>query len=275
MMLRVITFLFIAAWATSSAVAEVKIEIQPDGFNAGKADIHAVCKSAASHLLKHMKDLPPMTVRVSHGKDSPISLYKPAEDGAIRVKLTSRQRFWAQYAYQFAHEMCHVLCGLEDDYRGNLWFEETLCEMASLYCMRQMATQWRTTPPYASWKAFAPHLRSYTDDVAKRRKEFLEILQTGTRSYYARHARYLTKQPVDREKNGAFALALLPLFEAQPQHWNAIRYLNSTPSPQGETFQQYLTKWHNAAPQKHREFIIKVAAMFGVEVAAEQVNQAD
>jgi len=245
---------------------DVKIKIDRTGFGAQEADIHAVCKSAGDQLLKHMEGLKPLKINVTRGEGSPVSLFKRGENGEIRMRLTASKLYWAQYSYQFSHEICHVLCGYENDYRGNLWFEETLAEMASLYCLRRMSEVWRTDPPYKSWKGFAPHLRSYTDDIIRKRKDYPQLLKTGMRTYYATHARHLRLHPVDREKNGAMAIALLALFERRPDQWNAIRYLNSTPSPKGETFAQYLSKWHNAAPEKHRGFVASIADMYGIEL---------
>jgi len=265
MICRSVLFLAFISFA-ATAPAQVKIKVIEDGFNARASDIRAVCKSAGDQLLQHMVDLKPLTIEISKGDGTPISLFKRGENGQVRVVLTARKLFWAQYAYQFSHEICHVLCRFENDYRGNLWFEETLCETASLYCLRRMAEVWRTSAPYKSWQGFAPHLRSYTDSIGLKRKDYPELLRTGSRAYYFKHARYLIHNATDREKNGAFAQALLTLFERTPEHWNAIQYLNSTPSPKGETFPRYLAKWHNAAPEKHQEFIVSIARMFGIKM---------
>lgn len=252
--------------ALSDSRKAVTLKINTDGFGASKADIHAVCKSAGDQLLKHMDGLEKFTIAVSKGKHGPISLFKRGEQGDYQVRLDTGKTFWAQYSYQFAHEICHVLCRYEDDYRGNLWFEETLAELASLYCLREMATVWRKNPPYSNWKSFAPSLRDYTDTVQRERDDYLEIARTGLQLYYRKHAEHLTKNGTDREKNGAIAIVLLALFERQPEQWNAIRWVNSTPSPEGETFAHYLTKWRDAVPAKHTTFVEEIAALFGVSL---------
>jgi hypothetical protein len=61
------------------------------------------------------------------------------------------------------------------------------------------------------------------------------------------------------------AAALLPVFEKNPQHWEAIRYLNVTPARSGLTFKQYLAKWKKDAPQKHHGLIDGIARVFAVE----------
>lgn len=124
----------------------------------------------------------------------------------------------------------------------------------------------RTNAPYENWRSYAPLLRDYTDEIERTRHDYLEIMRTGMPAYYQKHARHLSSNGTDREKNGAMALVLLAAFERQPQHWNAIRWLNSSPSPKGETFPQYLLKWQRAAPPKHSAFISSIASLYGLSL---------
>lgn len=262
---RSFRFLALSAVLLQGAAADpVALRIDPAGFDAPKADIRAVCRSAGETLWRHMDEMEPVKVLVSRGKHGPIAIYGTNERGETRVRLDTSQTYWAQYAYQFAHEICHVLCRYEDDYKGNLWFEETLCETASLFCLRRMSVTWRKNAPYPNWQSYAPSLRDYTDDIIRKRQDHLEILRTGLPAYYRRHALHLRDHPTDRDRNGAMALALLTLLERDPSQWNAIRWLNSTPSPEGETFAAYLAKWHEAVPGKHRPFVTEVAGLFGI-----------
>ncbi len=263
--LLIASFLLAAAAASrADTKSAVKIRIDPAGFGASQADIRAVCTSAGDQLVKHMKGLEAIRIVVTKGTHGPIALFDRGEQGEFQVKLDTGGNYWSQYAYQFAHEICHVLCRYQDDYKGNLWFEETLAELASLYCLREMAMAWRKNPPYQNWKSYAPLLRDYTDDIIRKREGYLEILKTGLPAYYKKHAAHLTANATDREKNGAMAIALLAVFEREPGHWDAIRWINSAPSPEGETFADYLTTWRNAVPERHRKFVESMAGMFGV-----------
>ena len=260
----ILVFLQLGSQADSRK--SLTIQVNAEGFNASKADIHAVCRSAADQLLRHMSGLEKTTANVSRGTNGPIVLFRRGKKGEHLIRLATEKLYWAQYAYQFSHEICHVLCGYDEDFRGNLWFEETICEVASLYCMRRMSVEWRTNAPYENWRSYAPLLRDYTDEIERTRNDYLEIMRTGMPAYYQKHARHLSSNGTDREKNGAMALVLLAAFERQPQHWNAIRWLNSAPSPKGETFPQYLLKWQRAAPPKHSAFISSIASLYGLSL---------
>jgi hypothetical protein len=61
------------------------------------------------------------------------------------------------------------------------------------------------------------------------------------------------------------ALPLLELFEGAPESWEAVAWLNRSPSPEGGTLAEYLEKWRSAVPVKHRNFVDEVRRRFGLE----------
>jgi hypothetical protein len=242
----------------------VAIRIEGKGFRASDADIGAVCRSAAGRLTDGWKRVPDVRVVVVKGEHGPFTAFKKNDRGESVVRLDTGGTYWSQYAYQFAHELCHVLCGCDNDYRGNLWFEETLCETASMYCMRRMSEEWRTKAPYPNWTGYAPKLGDYVRDVIRKHDLYPELVKSGLPMFYQKHRARIEAEPCDRAINGAMAVVLLNLFECDPQQWEAIRWLNSSPSPKGESFRAYLKKWHDAAPEAHREFIAGIADLYGV-----------
>ena len=46
-------------------------------------------------------------------------------------------------------------------------------------------------------------------------------------------------------------------------------WLNTSPAQEGDSLQAYLQKWHNAAPERHQEFIREIGCLYGVEVGPE------
>jgi hypothetical protein len=242
------------------------IRIDVNGFDASEADIRAIVTSAGRELWRFFPDYTIEPIVVTRGREGPVSLYQRNDTKEIVMRLDTSKTLWAQYSYQFSHEFCHVLCGYDQDDSGNLWFEETLCETASLFTMRAMARSWKTDPPYSNWKDYRDALRNYTDQVIAKRTNIQEIYGKGLPAFYQKHQATLRKTPTERDLNGAMSLVLLHLFEEQPTHWEAVRWLNSTPSPAGETFEQYLKKWHGAVPKRHQPFVKKLAELYGLKV---------
>ena len=64
------------------------------------------------------------------------------------IRLTAWGNGWPQYAYQFAHELCHVMTNFDrvKEHRHK-WFEESLCELASLFVLYRLAKAWAADPP--------------------------------------------------------------------------------------------------------------------------------
>lgn len=238
--------------------------LAPEGWGkASAADVTAVLNSAIMPLWRHFpgRKLEPMVV--IRGRNGPITHFQRNSMREIVVQLDTSDFYWCQYAYQMAHEFCHVLCGFDDDWKGNLWFEESLCETASLFVLRRMAESWAKQPPYESWRSFAPKFREYADDIMDRR---VSVPDSKLPAFYQRHGKELAQNPVDRELNGTISLNLLRLLEASPHFWEAVTWLNSKPSPPGETFRDYLLKWKQATPERCHGMIFETARRFGIQL---------
>ncbi|HUU90982.1 MAG TPA: hypothetical protein VM238_07215 [Phycisphaerae bacterium] len=228
-------------------------------------DVEKVLRSAASELWKHFPErrLAPILVEPKGG---PIVLYKRGPNGEYRVRLDTGSTYWAQYAFQFAHEFCHILCGYTEGEQSNKWFEESLCEMASLFVLHRMADTWKTDPPYPHWKDFAKHLREYAD---KRIADTALPPGQSLATWYRENEDALRKSPTDRKKNRVVAGILLPMFEERPEHWEAVTWLNTIRSKKPRSFKQYLTDWHDQCPARHKAFVRQIASKFDIGLQAD------
>ena len=246
----------------SALAAELDIRPNKNGWGAAPADVKAVLHSAARPLWKQFPDreLKPILV---NPKGGPIVLFRRGENGEYFVRLDTGQQFWSQYAYQFAHEMCHILAKYDEDVHRNKWFEESLCETASLFALRAMAEQWKTKAPYPNWRGYSTSLKQYADD----RIAASQLPEGQTLAgWFADHEATLYREATNRKLNNVVAVQLLPLLEEEPGRWESITWLNEAKSTQSQTFGDYLADWHKHAPQKHRAFVKSVGERFGVEV---------
>lgn len=244
-----------------AVVTAIEITLADEGEWEGAVpdDVRRVLGSAAAALLAEVPDaaLPPLEVRARGG---PIVLHQRGPAGLVRIRLNTGGNLWSQYAYQFAHEVCHVLCRYDRDPTGNQWFEESLCEMASLFVLRRMATTWKTDPPYPNWRSYAVHLGAYADDrIAAAR------LPAGTSlaEWYRVNRDALATVATDRERNTVVAVALLPLFEDQPRHWAAVPRINDAMPAAPQPFARYLADWRRSLPAERRATVDAIAELFG------------
>ena len=256
----------VVAWSTLAGAQTPKLDLRIDREGWGSAstrDVDVVFRSAAAQLLPRFPgiELPP--VRVS-AKGGPIVLHRRAEDGAVIMRLNTGDTYWSQYAFQFSHELCHVLVRYDEDPTGNRWFEESICELASLYTLRAMGKEWQTNPPCRNWKEYAGRLTEYAQ---KRIDEAALPAGKPLAQWYRENAAELRKNATDRPRNTVIAAALLPVFENQPRHWTAVRHLNDARPSQPQTFEAYLRDWSGHVPAEHRPFVQAVARQFGITLA--------
>ena len=248
-------------------VGEHKLDIRPAlraEWGASLADVQKVLESAAMTLWPNFPErkLQPILVEPKGG---PITLFQRGPAGEFQVRLATGGTLWAQYSYQFAHEFCHIMCHYVEDEPSNKWFEESLCEMASIYALRQMSETWKKEPPYPNWRDYSKALYDYAEDLVKKGQ-----LPPGQdlAAWYKAHEAELRKEPCNRDLNRVVSLVLLPMFEEHPGNWEAVATLNAAPVKEPRTFAKYLSDWYGRSPAKHQPFIREVAAKFGVEIPA-------
>lgn len=237
----------------------IAIEVAPGNWgSADVRDIKRVLDSVADEFLRYVRpDRESLTIRVVPRGGSPKVLYERGVEGQYVIQLTARDERWFQYAFQFAHELCHVFSNFdhkevidgEKVAENNQWFEESLCETAALFTLRRLALAWEANPPTRNWSGYNTVLGAYATRLTSESHRQLPAGQSF-REWYAANRSFLRDNPYLREKNELVAAHLLPLFEAAPELWQAITFLNPTPSSAGKPFAHYVADWQAASPDK-------------------------
>lgn len=249
----------------------ITVEVaQGDWGRAEVRDIGRVLDSVADELASVVgvagDDL---HLRVLPRGGSPRVLYERDAEGQYIVQLTARDERWFQYVYQFAHELCHVLSNFDNKEglggekvdESNQWFEESLCEAASLFTLQRLAVVWETSPPTRNWSGYGKAFSAYADRLINEPHRHLAAGRSF-RDWYAENQASLSSSPYQREKNELVAANLLPLFAAHPESWQSIAYLNPSKTSAGKPFAQYLADWRAASPDK--ALPDQVIALFGL-----------
>jgi hypothetical protein len=249
-----------------AAPPKLELRIASDGWGSGaEPDIEEVLRSAAGTLLPRFPGLKLPVLEISRSAKDPITLYERGPKGEIRVRLDVENRQWARFAFQFSHEICHVFCGIEEYPNPNMWFEESICEVSSLFALGRMAEQWKVRAPYKNWTGYAKELQKYRDERISTRTEKIPEGTTLPAWFQAQESKLRADAHL-RQVNLEIAVALLPLFEEAPEHWECVRFLNAVQGDATRSFSKYLSDWSRSSPEKHREFIRKIGGRLGVEV---------
>lgn len=249
------------AHEASAFLEGLRFRLAADGWGGAEVrEVEAVLRSAAGVLWKYFPGLKREPFVVVRGREGPIVHYQRNIVGEIVMKLDTEDRLWCPYVYQFSHEFCHILCGFHDGpWKENDWFEETMCETASLFVLRRLADSWGQNPPFENWRNYAPEFRHYAQGIMDSRTQ---VGEGHLGDFYRKHRRELERTPRDRALNGAMALPLLALMEGAPESWEAVAWLNRRPSPEGEDFAAFLERWRAAVPVRHRDFVGEVMRRF-------------
>jgi len=245
----------------------LRLSIQEGGWaGAEKESIETVLYAVADELLVRLPKKLTARIVITHTESSPVALYERGPEGEYRVYLHARGTNWHLYAYEFAHELCHILSNYEenvgsDTVKYNQWFEETLCETASLFALRNLAATWETAPPDQKWSEEAKNLRRFFDHLIAEGHRQLPP-ETPLATWLRDNEEHLRNDPYLRNKNEVVANLLLPLFQENPQNWAALSYLNLDPADARNSLADYLRDWYQNTPPEHRHFVASVLAMF-------------
>jgi len=251
---------------TSSRKLGLVIKVEGGGWgNVSRETIETVLYSVADELLSRLPKKLDAPIVVTHTDSYPVVLYERGSKGEYQVHLHASEKNWHLYTYEFAHELCHILSNYEENTgpggsKYNQWFEETLCETASLFTLKNLAATWKDSPPAPEWSATADKLNRFFDLLVSEGHRRLPA-HSPLAAWLRDNEERLRHDPYQRQKNEVVANLLLPLFEANPEHWDTLVYLNLDPDDARNSLQDYLRNWYNNAPAEHRNFIADVLAV--------------
>ncbi len=223
-------------------------------------DIQSLLRDVASHIERELRDPFPGAIEVMSlpGLQQPRTIYRTPGNGAYPINLTAKDSYWSKFAYQFAHEFCHVLSGYErlrDN--PNQWFHESICEMASIFVIRRMGERWQHHKN-PLWAIFAPSHTIYADNLLS---DHASNMPSGSfRVWLSENETSLRADPYLRDKNGVVATKLLPNFEKEPSGWNAVRLLPATTG----NIQEYVESWRSSVDARDHGFVEGIGASLGL-----------
>jgi len=241
-------------------IPEIRL-VHNDWGSGNQADVLAVLRSTARQLFPYAERYDWNPINVGRSSDGPIVLFRRGDLGEYLVNLNTRDRYWAQYAFQFAQGIGHILCGFKEGDQSNHWFEEMLCETASLFALRKLSQEWKRTPPHPNWKSYAGSFYEYAQERIDQQPWSKDL---SLSDWYAREKDLLVENANDWDQNLMVANRILPFFEKNPAGWAACFALNKKKGKEKRSFETYLRDWYESCDKdEHREFVQEIAKAFG------------
>jgi hypothetical protein len=206
-------------------------------------------RSACLEGVRLVSDRQPARLRVDeHTSGSPaIWLHSdPATTAWIIVDIG--QQAWCQLAYQFGHELGHVLANSwrASDTPGppSQWLEEGVVEAFSLRGLGNLARRWKKTPPFPNDNAYGDAVQQYREDIVRQYSQ-LAAEQGASKDF----AGWFNGRQSDIEKSGVLpygrvaAAIVLEEYDRTPSCVEGIGAMNRWPARTHLPVMDYLAAW--------------------------------
>lgn len=168
---------------------------------------------------------------------------------------TAGNSYWAQNAYQLSHELCHHFIKKKTPIGDNSWFEESICELASIYFLSKMASKWSNSTNIRK-SSYSSSITEYFSELLISRSNIdLKQLSIQSSALYEE----MNADTYLRDNNNFIANKLLPIFKKTPSLWGdiyLIRKLNI------KDLNSFFTEWSQLAKQENVGSILEISELF-------------
>jgi hypothetical protein len=205
--------------------------------------------------IRLLSDRQPDRVRVDeHSSGSPaIWLHDdPRKTAWIIVDIGGRD--WCKLAYQFGHELGHVLANSWEatakPQPPTQWLEEAMVEAFSLRGLGLLAASWEKNPPFTGDAPFAKAIRQYRADIIEGyRKPGQPKPGAEFADWFRQNRSALENGGGLTQAGGPAILAILAELERGPSAVEDLGALNRWPARSAAPLEQYLALWQASCAQ--------------------------
>lgn len=279
----------------SSADLEIIIKSDQNWGEFSDADVKYLCENIADHFEKHL--------RPENEINSKVNVYRTTighsflnldiDDPHVKYKIGVQIRedpeiimrhFW-NFIIRFGHEFTHILqieqkgVSFRAGTNPNLWFTETIAEMGCVWVLKNMADTWIHGSRFGTGLAsrggfaeFSENFDFYADwymglhPYSGTGKEWLEENEDSFRDEFKRTRK--ANMDIIRQLYPKF----LPIFEDNPEAWNAVRKM---PVTNTEKMPKYMQAWYDAVDVQDKIHVSKMADVMGISISDTIIAQTD
>lgn len=202
-----------------------------------------------------LSDRQPQKLRIEdHSGGAPSIWLHAGEPTTGWIIVIVKVRDWCNLAYQFGHELGHVLANSwAPDATPRppcQWIEEALVEAFSLRGLGRLADAWSLAPPFPGDGAYAGSIRGYRDNIIGDYREVARTQQTnaGFGAWYARNRSVVEGEGGLASARGAVS-TIFDLLEADETTVEDIGALNRWPGRSSVELRDYLDLWKRSCAE--------------------------
>ncbi len=242
-----------SAAAAPASLLSAPLELGGEWRGSAPNDVGAVIGRAREACLgdiRLLSDQQPAKLRVDDHTAGPphIWLHKDNPDTAwIVVDIGTRD--WSRLAYQFGHELGHVLCNSwawgDDPKPPSQWLEEAMVEAFSIRGLAILADGWQHNPPFPHDAAFAGAIRQYRTNVLDGYRQAAALTDLAA---WVRAGRPLLDKGI-KAAEGPGVAYMLDELEKDKRCVEDLGALNRWPARSGLALEDYLEAWQTSCAE--------------------------
>ena len=199
-----------------------------------------------------LSDRQPQTIRVESRNEGFPAIWLHDEDPDMAwLLVVIGECDWCQLAYQFGHELGHVLCNSWDEHARPSapcqWLEESLAEAFTIRGLDLLAASWESDPPFTNDAGFANAIRRYRSSLVK--KYEAKAPEEGCAAWFRKTRPVLDRQGGESSAEAPATLEILAEFEKNNSSVADLGALNRWPARSGAPLEDYLILWEQSCAE--------------------------
>ena len=281
----VLFFLLCVNWG----YAELKIIVKPspDWGPVSDADVEYLCQEIVDCFEEYLRpenqiDQDVNVYRTTRGHsfvtldiNDAKAKYKIEVQLRDDMELKKVKEFWT-FIIRSGHEFTHILQVEQEgltwkaSFNPNLWFQEVIAELGCVWVLKKMADSWlygsrfgRGIHTPEGFAEFSENFDFYADWYMDLHpydgtgKEWLAEHEDSLRAEFERTG------GSDMDTVRQLYPKLMPVFEKNPEAWNAVRKM---PLASKSKMSKYMQEWYDAVDIQDRRYVKEIAEVMGISV---------
>jgi hypothetical protein len=218
-----------------------------------------------------LSDRQPTRLRVDeHTSGSPNVWLHPDGSSMAWVIVDVGERAWSQLAYQFGHELGHVMANSWQPYAKPLlpcqWIEEAVVEAFSIRGLGRLAESWKQNPPFAGDKAYGNAIADYRQDIIQKYAALADKqgLIHDPAKWFADNRSEI--EAPGHPLSGPASIIVLAEYERTPSCLEALGALNRWPGRSGVPIEDYFHQWEASCAELGASPVLptRIQGMLGI-----------